>query len=161
MSLWTDPEALLLPQTWDMLNYSGVCLTKIITVMQTALEHPYSFWKYMETFLPKSPISFGNLYHSRSTTVDLDEHRLTAIKLLINIHTHLFFQLQQQMPSVPRLQENQKGGPPVHHISGCFLRDCTQVLQRNKPKPKSCAFIPLFTMTALQLQELPSEAHSK
>lgn len=113
----------------------------------------------MDTFLPKSPISFVNLYHSRSTTVAIGEYRLTAIKLLIDIHTHLFFQLQQQMPSVPRLQENQKGGPPVHHISGCFLRDCTQALWTDKPKPKSCAFISPFTME-LQLQGLPSEAHS-
>lgn len=82
----------------------------------------------MDTFSPKSPTSFGNSYNSKSTTVAIGEHRLTAIKLLINIHTHLFFQLQQQMPSVPRLQENQKGGPPVHHISGCFLHDCTQEL---------------------------------
>ena len=82
----------------------------------------------MDTLVLTTLISFGNFY-SRSTTVATEEHRLTRIKkLLINIHTHLFFLLQQEMPSALRLQENQKGGPPVHHISGCFLRDCIQVL---------------------------------
>lgn len=71
----------------------------MITVIQTALDT--LILKYMDTFLPKSPISFGNAYNSRSMTVAIGEYRLTAIKLLINIHTHLFFQLQQQMPSVP------------------------------------------------------------
>lgn len=82
----------------------------------------------MNTLVPITPISFGNFYSS-STTVAIGEHRLTRMKkVLINIHTHLFFLLQQEMPSALRLQENQKGDPPVHHISGCFLHDCIQVL---------------------------------
>lgn len=55
-------------------------------------------------------------------------------KLLINIHTRLFSQLQPWMPSALRLPENQKGGLPVLRTSGCFLHGCTPALWTNKPK---------------------------
>lgn len=58
--------------------------------------------------------------------------------IINNIHTRSFFLLQPEMPSALRLRGNQKGGLLVLHISGCFLRDCTQALWTSKPKPVRC-----------------------